>query len=48
MCNFQLHDVEFGNMETILTEALPALEQLKQESKIGYIGITGYPLGVLK
>ena len=45
---FQIHDVEFGDIEIILSETLPTLARLREENKIRYIGITGYPLSVLK
>ncbi len=39
-----LHDIEFVPAAIILEEALPALEQLKQEGKIRFKGICGLPL----
>uniref|UniRef100_A0A1L8E136 Putative oxidoreductase n=1 Tax=Nyssomyia neivai TaxID=330878 RepID=A0A1L8E136_9DIPT len=45
----QIHDVEFApNLNIVLNEALPTLEALRDEGKVGYIGVTGYPLEVLK
>jgi L-galactose dehydrogenase len=43
----QVHDVEFGNVEQIVTETLPALRALQQAGKTRYIGITGYSLETL-
>jgi L-galactose dehydrogenase len=43
----QVHDVEFGDYAQIVHETLPELARLKAEGKIRYIGITGYPLGML-
>ena len=40
---FQAHDVEFGDVQQIIHETLPALRQLQQQGKARYIGITGYP-----
>jgi L-galactose dehydrogenase len=40
---FQVHDVEFGDVEQIIHETLPALRQLQKQGKARYIGITGYP-----
>jgi aryl-alcohol dehydrogenase-like predicted oxidoreductase len=45
---FQVHDVEFGDVQLIIEETLPALRLLQQQGKTRYIGITGYPLTVLR
>jgi L-galactose dehydrogenase len=45
---FQVHDVEFGDVQQIIDETLPALRQLQQQGKARYIGITGYPPRLLK
>lgn len=43
----QIHDPEFcPNQEILLNEVLPALEQARQQGKIRFIGMTGYPLEV--
>jgi L-galactose dehydrogenase len=39
--------VEFGNVQQIITETLPALRGLQQAGKVRYIGITGYTLETL-
>lgn len=45
----QVHDVEFApSLDVILNETLPTLQELLNEGKIHYIGITGYPNSVLK
>lgn len=45
----QIHDVEFAkSLVPVVEEALPALEQLRNEGKVRFIGVTGYPLDVLK
>lgn len=43
----QVHDVEFGEYAQIVDETLPELRRLQSEGKIRYVGITGYPLGML-
>jgi L-galactose dehydrogenase len=43
----QVHDVEFGDVEQIVNETLPALRALQQQGKARYIGITGYSLQTL-
>jgi L-galactose dehydrogenase len=45
---FQVHDVEFGDVQQILDETLPALRQLQKQGKARYIGITGYPPKLLR
>jgi aryl-alcohol dehydrogenase-like predicted oxidoreductase len=45
---FQVHDVEFGDVEQILHETLPALRQLQKQGKARYIGITGFPPKLLR
>lgn len=42
----QCHDIEFGDLDQIARETIPALVKLKEEGKIRAIGITGYPLEV--
>jgi len=42
----QLHDIEFGSLSQIIQESLPALQKLKEQGKIRYAGITGYPLRI--
>ncbi|TMX04944.1 hypothetical protein EJD97_003729 [Solanum chilense] len=42
----QCHDIEFGSLNQIVNETLPALLKLKQAGKIRFIGITGLPLGI--
>jgi L-galactose dehydrogenase len=43
--SMQVHDPEFApSVEVIVTQTLPALQRLKEEGRIKYVGITGYPL----
>ena len=45
--SMQVHDPEFApSVDVIVNQTLPALQRLKDEGKIKYIGITGYPLAV--
>ncbi|MGA9595455.1 MAG: aldo/keto reductase [Acidimicrobiia bacterium] len=41
---YQLHDVEFVPQEEIVDQAWPAMVRLRDEGKVGHIGITGYPV----
>jgi L-galactose dehydrogenase len=45
---FQVHDVEFGDVQQVIHETLPALRQLQQQGKARYIGVTGYPPRILR
>jgi L-galactose dehydrogenase len=45
---FQVHDVEFGDVQQIIDETLPALRQLQRQGKARYIGVTGYPPRLLR
>lgn len=44
----QCHDVEFGDLDQIVNETLPALNDLKAKGLVRFVGITGLPLGVFK
>lgn len=43
----QIHDIEFGDREQVLNEALPAVLRARQMGKARYIGITGLPVKYL-
>ncbi len=44
---FQAHDVEFGDVDQIIHETVPAMRKIQGQGKARYIGITGYPLKTL-
>jgi L-galactose dehydrogenase len=44
---YQLHDIEFVRPELVAEQAWPAMVRLREEGRVGHIGITGYPLGHL-
>lgn len=43
-----LHDIEFGSLDQVMEEGIPALEELKQSGKIRYFGVTGLPLPIFE
>jgi len=44
----QCHDIEFGALDQVIAETLPALEAARQAGKARYIGITGLPLKIFR
>lgn len=44
----QLHDVEFGDLDAIFADSVPALQRLQQRGLVRHIGITGLPLAVFR
>lgn len=40
------HDIEFGSLEQIVNETLPALEKIKAQGKARFIGVSGLPLKI--
>lgn len=44
----QCHDIEFGDLNQIVEETLPALRAVVQSGKTRFVGITGLPLKVLR
>lgn len=44
----QCHDIEFADLGQIVNETLPALVRLREQGRIGHVGITGLPLKVLR
>lgn len=45
---YQLHDIEFGDKAQLVNEAIPALHKLKADGKVRFIGVTGFPLPLLR
>ncbi|HET6386705.1 MAG TPA: aldo/keto reductase [Armatimonadota bacterium] len=44
----QCHDIEFGSLQQIVEETLPALDDLRRRGKVRFIGVTGLPLGIFR
>lgn len=45
---FQLHDVEFGDLDRILDESVATLLELKRSGKVRFVGMTGLPLAIFR
>lgn len=44
----QCHDIEFGDLDQIIDETLPALRRVVESGKARFVGITGLPLTVFE
>jgi L-galactose dehydrogenase len=44
----QCHDIEFGSLNQVVHETLPALRKIQERGKARFIGITGYPLSIFR
>ncbi len=44
----QCHDVEFGSLDQVVEETIPALRRLQETGKVRFIGVTGLPLKIFR
>jgi aryl-alcohol dehydrogenase-like predicted oxidoreductase len=44
----QCHDIEFGSLNQVINETIPALVELRQTGKVRYVGVTGLPLKIFR
>lgn len=42
----QCHDIEFGALDQVVEETIPALRKLQAAGKVRFVGITGFPLRI--
>ena len=42
------HDIEFVDMAQIVDETLPAMRKLRDQGKVRFIGVSGYPMNVFR
>ncbi len=43
----QCHDIEFGNLNQLIEETIPALRKVQDAGKVRFVGITGLPLKMM-
>ena len=44
----QSHDNEYGDLDQVVNETIPALRRIQQQGKTRFVGVTGYPLKIFK
>ena len=44
----QCHDIEFGALEQVVNETIPALRKVQEQEKVRFVGITGLPLKIFR
>jgi L-galactose dehydrogenase len=44
----QCHDIEFGDLDQVVNETLPALRKLEERGKVRFVGVTGLPLKIFR
>jgi len=42
------HDVEFADLDQVITETIPALRRAQAAGKVRFVGISGYPLRIFR
>jgi L-galactose dehydrogenase len=44
----QSHDNEYGDLNQVINETIPALRQIQKQGKARFVGVTGYPLKIFR
>ena len=42
----QCHDIEYGSLDRVVEETIPALRRVQETGKARFVGITGFPLAI--
>src|SRR3954451_19741420 len=42
------HDIEFVDMAQVVEETLPALRRVRDQGKVRFIGVSGYPMNIFR
>ena len=42
----QSHDNEYGDLDQVVNETIPALRKIQETGKVRFVGVTGYPLKI--
>jgi L-galactose dehydrogenase len=42
----QCHDIEYGSLDQVIEETIPALRKIQESGKVRFVGITGFPLAI--
>jgi len=44
----QCHDIEYGSLDQVVEETIPALRRVQEAGKVRFVGITGFPLAIYR
>lgn len=44
----QCHDIEYGDLDQVVEETIPALRRVQEQGKARFVGITGLPLSIFQ
>jgi len=44
----QCHDIEYGDLDQVVEETIPALRRVREQGKARFVGITGLPLSIFE
>lgn len=44
----QSHDNEYGDLDQVVSDTIPALRQIREQGKARFVGVTGYPLKIFR